>query len=80
MWITGVGYWCIGVTVERSGSVSQEKVGRNEEIRALRAEGKSLREIAVVFGLTRQRVHQIVGQVEVGEVLPVEGTFEVVRE
>lgn len=35
-------------------------VARDTQIKKMRAEGKSLREIGQVFGLSRQRVHQIV--------------------
>lgn len=37
---------------------------RNAEIRALRAQKLSLREIGDRYGLSRQRVHQIVGKLE----------------
>ena len=35
-------------------------VARDNQIKKMRAQGKSLREIGQVFGLSRQRVHQIV--------------------
>lgn len=35
-------------------------INRNHEIHQMRAAGKSLREIADVFDLSRQRVHQII--------------------
>ena len=38
---------------------------RNEVIRNMRTEGKSLREIADEFDLSRQRVHQIVKKLKI---------------
>jgi DNA-binding NarL/FixJ family response regulator len=38
---------------------------RNEIIRNMRAEGKSLREIADEFDLSRQRVHQIIRKLKI---------------
>ncbi|HEC62527.1 MAG TPA: hypothetical protein ENI27_09800 [bacterium] len=38
-----------------------EKKKRHNEMRRLRNEGQSLSEIAKQFGMTRQRVHQIIG-------------------
>lgn len=38
---------------------------RNEVIRSMRTEGKSLREIADEFDLSRQRVHQIVKKLQI---------------
>jgi len=38
---------------------------RNEVIRNMRAEGKSLREIADEFDLSRQRVHQIIRKLKI---------------
>jgi len=36
-----------------------EKKDRNATVRSMRAEGKTVREIAVEFGVSTQRVHQI---------------------
>lgn len=38
---------------------------RNESIRQLRGQGKSLREIADEFDLSRQRVHQIIKKLKI---------------
>jgi DNA-binding NarL/FixJ family response regulator len=38
---------------------------RNESIRELRGQGKSLREIADEFDLSRQRVHQIIKKLKI---------------
>lgn len=38
---------------------------RNEKIRTMRTEGKSLREIADEFDLSRQRVHQIIKKLNI---------------
>lgn len=38
---------------------------RNEVIRGMRAAGKSLREIADEFSLSRQRVHQIIKKLDI---------------
>ena len=38
---------------------------RNESIRELRGQGKSLREIADEFDLSRQRVHQIIRKLKI---------------
>ena len=37
-----------------------KKAQRNAEIRKLRAEGKTLAEIGLLYGITRERVRQIV--------------------
>ena len=41
--------------------------GRDEAIFLLRKKGKSLKDIAVAFGISRQRIFQIVGKQDKGE-------------
>ena len=42
--------------------MQERDVSRNNLIRKIRSEGKSLSQIADLFKISRQRVHQIVGK------------------
>jgi DNA-binding CsgD family transcriptional regulator len=49
-------------TQERNARAHQANAARDSQIRHLRAEGKSLKELARLFGISIGRVYQIVNQ------------------